>query len=146
MKKPAPRRNPAPLLPIEEAGAITIRRTNEGAPEVLLILSKKKPRVRIFPKGHIEPGESAAAAARRELLEEAGISGRLIHEAGVVSYDFKKKNYRVVYYLFQFETSLTDGEKGRDPCWYSPEEAYAILPFEGLRSVLNEAISNGSGI
>jgi 8-oxo-dGTP pyrophosphatase MutT (NUDIX family) len=149
MKKPPPS-NHSPLQPIEEAGAIAIRRTKEGTPEVLLILSKKKPRVRIFPKGHIEPGESAAVAARRELFEEAGITGRLINEAGKLLYGFKRKKYRVIYYLFQFETCIMSGEKGRDPRWYSPEEAYAILPFEGLRETLKvavaTAISKGSGI
>ncbi len=130
--------HPSPA--IKESGAITIRFNNKNMPEVLLILSKKKPKVRIFPKGHIEKGEKASAAAKRELLEEAGIKGRLIGYAGKVSYNFKGKKYLVSYYLFQFETFVTNGERGRRPQWYSINDAYSVLPFEGLKEILEKAI------
>ena len=38
---------------------------------VLLIKRKERPEIRL-PKGHIEPGESRAEAARREVAEETG--------------------------------------------------------------------------
>ena len=55
-----------------------------------------------FPKGHIETGEIPADTAQRELMEEAGILGNLLNDAGTVSYDYNGKHYRVAYYLFQF--------------------------------------------
>jgi deoxyribose-phosphate aldolase len=122
---------------IEEAGAIVIRGHNRS-PEVLLILSRKKPQVRIFPKGHMEPGESAATAAKRELLEEAGLIGNLKKEAGTVVYEFRGKKYRVVYYLFSVEKHISNGEEGRDPCWFSLENALTFLPFDELRDLLQK--------
>lgn len=35
----------------------------------------------VFPKGHIEPGESSEAAAVREVEEEAGVSAALVPDA-----------------------------------------------------------------
>ncbi len=126
---------------IEEAGAIAIRGHNRS-PEVLLILSRKKPQVRIFPKGHIEPGESAANAAKRELLEEAGLIGNFKKEAGTVVYEFRGKKYRVAYYVFSVEKHITNGEEGRDPCWFSIEDAFTFLPFDELRDLLQKTVKN----
>jgi len=41
---------------------------------VLLVHRSKPPRLWSLPGGHIEPGETAAAAATRELLEETGLT------------------------------------------------------------------------
>lgn len=125
---------------INEAGAVTIRYAN-GRPEVLLIYSKKQPRVRIFPKGHIEMGESASEAASRELLEEAGVRGRLLRELGPVSYEFRGKNFHVEYFLFELLEQTDCGEEGREPTWCSPADADKLLAFTGLRDVLKQAIS-----
>ncbi|MBN1759400.1 MAG: NUDIX domain-containing protein [Chitinispirillaceae bacterium] len=120
---------------IEEAGAIVLRKNN-GNTEVLLIFSKKKPRIRIFPKGHIEPGETPAEAAGRELLEEAGIEGELLGEAGVVTYEFREKWYRVIYFFFRNQICRSEGESGRSPEWFSLKDASNALSFNELRQLI----------
>lgn len=130
-----------PPHPIAEAGAITYRMV-DGRPEVLLIYSRKQPRVRIYPKGHIEAGESAGEAAGRELLEEAGVCGHLVRELGCVTYEFRGKQFQVDYFLFEFIEQATRGEDGREPSWFTPDDAMRLLPFDGLREVLQRALCN----
>src|SRR5439155_23315265 len=71
-----------PMSYIAQAGAITIRRQGP-TPMVLLARAKKNPLEWIFPKGHIEPGETAAETAVRELQEEAGVAGEIVRSIGV---------------------------------------------------------------
>lgn len=120
---------------VEEAGAVVTRKGEKGC-EVLLILSKKSPQVRIFPKGHIEAGESTADTAARELAEEAGVRARLLGEAGTVVYEFRGKTYRVVYHLFEYIAQCGTAEEGRDPCWFPLENASEILPSVELQELL----------
>ena len=120
---------------IEEAGAIVLRK-GSIQPEVLLIYSKKRPQIRIFPKGHIEPGETSAEAAGRELLEEAGVKGKLLEQAGVVTFEFNKKRYRVTYFYFTFLGTISEGEAGREPRWFSLADARMALSLEDLRELV----------
>jgi len=53
------------------AGGIVFRRNDEGQVEILLIQDAKDRWT--IPKGHIEEGETAVAAAQREIGEEAGL-------------------------------------------------------------------------
>ena len=46
----------------------------DGATNELLILHVRDQDRWGFPKGHVEPGESIAAAARREITEETGLT------------------------------------------------------------------------
>jgi len=124
---------------IPQAGAVVYRKVDDAI-QILLILSKKKPPVRIFPKGHIEPGETSLEASRRELIEEAGMSGELVSEIDEIFYDFRDKNFRVKYYLFHYRQTDSSGEPGRDPQWFSPEEARELLPFDAIRSVMYKAL------
>jgi len=71
-----------PTAPVPRAG-ISAAIFSEG--ELLLIKRAKPPYAGLWsmPGGHIKPGEEAAAAARREVLEEAGIEVTLCGVCGV---------------------------------------------------------------
>jgi len=60
-------------------GAVPVRATPDGAVKILLVRSRRGRW--IFPKGKLEPGESARIAAQRECLEEAGVRGELLDGA-----------------------------------------------------------------
>jgi 8-oxo-dGTP pyrophosphatase MutT (NUDIX family) len=120
---------------VDEAGAIVLRKS-AGKTEILLILSKKQPAIRIFPKGHIESGESPAYAASRECIEEAGVEGTLLGEAGDVTYEFMNKWYHVRYYFFRYLRHCSSGETGRDPAWFSPSGAQDVLSLDNLSRLI----------
>ncbi len=58
---------------------------------VLLCRSVKKDYF-YLPGGHVEPGEAAAVAAGRELMEEAGIKGRCKNLLHIAEFTFKTRN------------------------------------------------------
>ncbi len=74
----------AKQTPVEEssAGGVIFRRTAQG-PVVLLI--KDAYRNWGFPKGHLEDGEDAAAAALREIAEETGLTDLVLHGISATS-------------------------------------------------------------
>lgn len=58
---------------------------------------------RLLPKGHIEPNESAFIAAKRELIEEAGIVLSPVAQnqhVGVTEFDYKGEHCVVMWYAF----------------------------------------------
>ncbi|MGE5222633.1 MAG: NUDIX domain-containing protein [Omnitrophica WOR_2 bacterium] len=64
----------------------------------------------ILPKGRVEPGESIEEAARREIMEEAGLSGlTLLADLGVQErLNFEKVEWKKIYY-FLYTTNHTGG-------------------------------------
>lgn len=48
-----------------------------------------------MPKGHIEPGETFAETARREVLEETGVDGTVLAPLGVIDYWFVAEGRRI---------------------------------------------------
>jgi 8-oxo-dGTP pyrophosphatase MutT (NUDIX family) len=125
------------MAAVQQAGAIAIR-TRNGAVEALVVRSKKDPSVWIFPKGHIDPGESAAEAAVRELQEEAGVAGEIIKPIGVLSFQSGREFVEVTYYLTRFIRTVPPAED-RDFDWLPLAEARQRLSFETARQLLDEA-------
>ena len=119
--------------PNRAAGAVVFRRSDRGIRLLVLRAYKNWD----FPKGLIEPGEDALAAARREVREETGLA-QLDYPFGD---EFKETlpysgNKVARYYLAQ-----TDAEKIELPVspelgrpehheyrWVSFEEAEDLLP------------------
>ena len=76
---------------VPQAGGIAFRGRGRDL-QILLVTSKKQSGFWIFPKGHVEPGETAAQAGVRETVEEAGVSGDLLGPVGApLEYDWNGK-------------------------------------------------------
>jgi 8-oxo-dGTP diphosphatase len=123
---------------IEQAGAVTFK-TGDGPAQFLLVRAKKNPEHWIFPKGHVERGETSEAAAVRELREEAGAWGEVVEPLGVTEYALGTDNVRVQYYLCRFRGQIDDGE-GRERQWCVFERANELLSFQNLRDLAAKAV------
>jgi mutator protein MutT len=124
---------------VAEAGAVTFRK-NENRIEFLVLRSKKDPSKWIFPKGHIEPGESAESAATRELQEEAGVTGKNIGFLGVLEFVYDQKILNVKYFLHEYTGSSGSGEAGRDPVWHSFDDTCKVLSFKDCIKLVEKAM------
>jgi ADP-ribose pyrophosphatase YjhB (NUDIX family) len=127
------------VRPVAQAGGIAFRADPErGGVSVLLVSSKKEPGHWIFPKGHVEAGETAAQAALRETEEEAGVDGELLGPAGALEFDWRGNRYRVEYFLIRAigDTGATDG---RDKAWLPFDDAVARLSYPDTRKLLRDA-------
>ncbi len=97
-----------------------------------------------FPKGHIEPGESALAAARREIAEETGLHDlRFEEELAEVNYRFYEPRRAlnvfktVVYWKVRTSTTEVQLEPTFDEFrWVRADEAVKLLTFDTDRRVL----------
>ncbi|MDG5816846.1 NUDIX domain-containing protein [Chitinispirillales bacterium ANBcel5] len=127
-------------MEIKQAGAITYKVENEQI-KVLLVRAKKNPHHWLFPKGHIEKGETEKQAAHRELLEEAGIRGGMIGYVGERKFKKNEKPYSVSYFLFCFEEKVTNGEEGRTPTWYSIDDALNTISFSEMKDLIHKAVA-----
>ena len=123
---------------IRQAGSIVFR-LDSKEPQVLLVTARRNPRNWIFPKGHIEKGETPEAAALRETREEAGIVGDLIAPAGILEYGFLGAKARVEYFLVQFRREAGPPEDGRQRTWCQLEDALERLNYKNNRKLLRKA-------
>lgn len=123
---------------IQQAGSIVVR-TDGKEPQVLLVTARRNPRNWIFPKGHIEKGETPEQAALRETKEEAGVVGKLLGPAGVLEYGFLGAKARVEYFLVRFMKESGPPEDGRQRAWYTLDQALDRLNYKNTRKLLRRA-------
>jgi 8-oxo-dGTP pyrophosphatase MutT (NUDIX family) len=124
---------------VSQAGAVVFR-TDGGSVRFLLVRSRKTPGVWVFPKGHVEAGESHADAALREAGEEAGILGTLVGPVGpTLAFRSGDESVAVKYYLVHLTADAASPE-GREKVWLSPDEALERLGFQNARDLLRAAV------
>ena len=127
------------------AGGLALRRFRGR--EFVAAVRVKDGRVLALPKGHIDPGESAADAATRELREEAGIDGRLVEKLGDVKYWYSRDGDRVMkvvsFFLFRYRSgSVRDHDFEVDSAeWVPLEDAPRLLSYRGEREMAKAALS-----
>ena len=100
-----------------------------------------------LPKGHIEPGENAQAAALRETREESGYIGLAVQaDLGTQVVEFDYAGRHVVRTERYFLMTLADnpdspsgGEEQFEPVWLPWDEALAALTFEAEQEWVRRA-------
>ncbi|MEA2666481.1 MAG: dihydroneopterin triphosphate diphosphatase [Candidatus Eremiobacteraeota bacterium] len=97
-----------------------------------------------FVMGGVEEGERATAAARRELLEETGLSADRFYTAGELDAFYDPVRDRIVHVPF-FVARVGDGpaivledDVHDEHRWTSFAEAEELLTFSAQRRVLGE--------
>ena len=123
---------------VSQAGAIVFRATT-GQPQILVVRAKKDASQWVFPKGHIERGESAAEAAVREAREEAGVTGRVLREAGTLRFDSGGEAVEVRYHLMQAGGEVAP-EEARVQQWLAPPDALRALTHADARELLQDVL------
>lgn len=100
-----------------------------------------------FPKGHIEAGEEADAAARREVAEETGL-GRLALRGAIETIDWFFRfrgqliHKRCQFFLMESTDATTSPQRaeGITACrWITFEEAESLISYPNAREVLRRA-------
>ena len=119
------------------AGGVVFRLTAKG-PRYLLVEASGARRRWVSPKGRVENGETAAAAAQREVSEEAGVRGRSIRRLRSVEQKKAGERIFIVYYLMAYAGRTTQLEK-RKTRWFAVDEALEALRLEKSRRVLRSA-------
>jgi 8-oxo-dGTP pyrophosphatase MutT (NUDIX family) len=119
------------------------------------IRPRGRERVWALPKGHIDPGESAAETAMREVLEETGVEGRLVEKLGDIRYVYTASyeggsGERIFKIVSFFLLRAARGRIGAieeamrievaEARWLPLEEAPQLLAYDGERKMATKAL------
>lgn len=141
-----------PLVREFSAGGLVYRR-RAGECRVLLA-ARRHPEsgalVWGIPKGHVEPGESSAAAALREVREETGIRAEIVEPLGDVTYWYARRDdaghplrvwKRVRFFLMRARGGrFADRDDEMDAVrWFPLAEAETIAAHTNERTLVRRA-------
>ncbi|MDX6467159.1 MAG: hypothetical protein QOI27_2199, partial [Gaiellaceae bacterium] len=103
-----------------------------------------------LPKGNLDPGETPAETALREVLEETGVEGRLVEKLGDVKYTYTRRDRVRVFKIVSFY--LLRAGRGRlgeieermrievaEARWLPLDEAPRLLAYGGEREMAAKA-------
>ena len=127
---------------VKAAGCVVYRR-DAGGIEVAII---HRPRYDDWslPKGKLDPGETWADAAVREVEEEIGVGGELGEELEPVRYrDHKGRDKVVRYWLMEAADPVPDfspNDEVDELEWVPAAEAAARLSYEVDRETVDSAV------
>jgi 8-oxo-dGTP diphosphatase len=128
---------------IKAAGAVVWR---EETPFELEILLVHRPQFDdwSFPKGKIEEGESAIAAAFREVKEETGITAIFGQYLGSSSYKVDDSKKKVKYWMAKAIPATSPFQPNVEVDkieWVSIKEARHFLTYDDDREILDEFVN-----
>lgn len=121
-----------------QSGVIPYR-LRKGSLEILLITSRKA-RCWIIPKGIIERDYSARNSAAKEALEEAGVKGS-VHRKLLGIYRHRKLGQTCAVKVYPMRVTRMYKvweEADRDREWVSLEKALKLVSNDGLKRVIKK--------
>jgi 8-oxo-dGTP pyrophosphatase MutT (NUDIX family) len=122
---------------VVQGGAIVVRH-DARTPRVLVVRSSDELRW-LFPKGHVEPGETRCETAAREAREEAGVVADHGRFVGRASYERGRRVVEISYYRLDY-LGDAPADESRDTRWCTPAQARRLLSFPELVSFLDRAL------
>jgi 8-oxo-dGTP pyrophosphatase MutT (NUDIX family) len=131
------------------AGGVLLRAVG-GKPHLAAIRPQGKPAgTWVLPKGNIDPGESPADTAVREVREETGVEGRLVEKLGDVKYVYTWQGERIFKVVSFFLLRAGRGRIGEideamgvevaEARWLPLAEAPRLLAYRGEREMAAKA-------
>jgi 8-oxo-dGTP pyrophosphatase MutT (NUDIX family) len=139
------------------AGGVLVRAIR-GRPHVAAIRPRRDHPARTIwalPKGRIDPGETAAETAVREVREETGVEGRLVEKLGDVRYVYTaswegasgERIFKVVSFFLLRASRGRIGEiddamriEVDEARWLPLDEAPRLLSYGGEREMAAKAL------
>lgn len=138
------------------AGGVAVREEAGQLYAALLKTEHKKGPVWVLPKGHVElhEGEGAAEAARREVMEEAGLSDLSIKDQlGVTRFKFQVEDgmvYKTVHYFLMMtgQKQLTPQaeEDILEAKWFPIDAAITALEYDTDQEIVRRAKEKITGV
>src|SRR4051794_3829206 len=129
------------------SGGVVVRRTGDR-PHVALICVGPRRRWQL-PKGLVEPGEAAEAAATREVREEAGVEAELVAPVETIEYWYVaarpggrvRYHKKVHFFLFHYRSGdVADHDhEVHEARWVRLADAPGMLAFANERQVVERA-------
>jgi len=127
-----------PLLQFSAGGLVVDERGR-----VLLIRARdlRSQPVWTLPKGTLDPGESSADAALREVREETGYRCEVVRELDAVTYWFQRDGRRIKktvrWFLMRPLEKVGDHDQEVDEvAWLEPDEALRRLRYDSDRRLV----------
>lgn len=115
-------------MPVRQAGGVVIFRNR-------VVLRRTAKGEHLFPKGHLEVGETPEQAAVREVAEETGLEAVVVADLGEISFFHQDEEHRVNLFLMRATRELPEwgDHQGRDAVPVPRERVRELLSFEEYR-------------
>ncbi len=95
----------------------------------------------LFPKGHMEAGETAEQTALREVAEETGVEARIVASLPRVTFSYQGDDYEVDFFLMQTAGRLPDFQDhlATDTVLVPRDQVHDLLSFDNYRTLWSRA-------
>lgn len=134
--------------PVQAAGAVVFRQKKKSGKTEVLMVHRPRYDDWSLPKGKLDPGEEFEDAAVRELLEETGVTGRLVTELPDTQYCDRTGRPKHVRWWLVEPTATADRPPDKEidqVKWVGIEKALERLSYDSDRDLVATALNGCAG-